>query len=351
MEVFNIPLYQNEIREIAASLPRKDCSVLISGATGMIVSCMIDCLLCANKEFGNHYRIIALGRNEDKIRRRFSYAVDYVDFSIMVQDVTIPLIIKDDIDYIVHAASNADPVAYALYPVETLLTNIYGVNNMLSYCMEHKQTRLLVTSSFEVYGKKDGQDIYAENDSGEIDLNQVRSCYPESKRSAEILMRAYHKEYGVDCVIARLCSIYGPTMSIKDSKAHAQFIRNGLAHKDIILKSEGLQKRTYCYVMDAVSGILTVLFKGESGQAYNIANEKSIASIAEVAETVSKICGTKVVHDLPDDIEQQGFSRPQNCILENKKLAALGWNGRYTLEEGLSSALEILKVANWECVK
>ena len=103
--------------------------------------------------------------------------------------------------------------------------------------------------------------------------------------------------------------------------------------------------------MDAVSGILTVLFKGESGQAYNIANEKSIASIAEVAETVSKICGTKVVHDLPDDIEQQGFSRPQNCILENKKLAALGWNGRYTLEEGLSSALEILKVANWECVK
>ncbi len=157
------------------------------------------------------------------------------------------------------------------------------------------------------------------------------------------MARCYVDEYGVNANVARLSSIYGPTMTANDSKAHAQFLRNALEGKDIVLKSKGLQKRTYCYVIDAISGILTVLFKGNNAESYNVSNEKSIASIAEVANTVAKIAGRKVVFDLPSEIEQNGFSKPQNCILDNKKLRALGWEGKYSLDAGLEECYNILK--------
>lgn len=342
MEVYMHPVYKEEICQISKSIPVKDCTILVTGATGMIGSAIIDALLNANHEFGKNIKILALGRNLEKMENRFSY--DKSSFlSFVKQDIMTPLTVEANIDYIIHTASNADPRNYALFPAETLLGNVYGTRNMLEYCRVNKKTRLLVTSTFEVYGKKTGVDEYRENDSGEIDLNQIRSCYPESKRTAEILMRCYKKEYDVNIVIARLCSIYGPTMSKNDSKAHAQFIRNGIAKENIVLKSEGLQRRTYCYLMDAVSGILTVLFYGQNGEAYNISNEKSVASIAELAELVAKICGTEVIKLPPDSIEQQGFSRPQNCILINDKLLGLGWTSNYSLEEGLRKTIEILQ--------
>ena len=132
-------------------------------------------------------------------------------------------------------------------------------------------------------------------------------------------------------------------MQANDSKAHAQFLMNALAGQDIVLKSKGTQRRTYCYVMDAVSGILAVLFRGKAGEAYNVANDQSIATIAEVAQTIAKIAGTKVIFDLPDDVESKGFSRPQNCVLKTDKIKALGWNGKYRLNEGLNETFEILK--------
>lgn len=339
MNIIESKKYISEVRQIAKLIPSEDLTVLVTGATGLIGSCIVDVFLHASN---SNIKVIVLGRNKDKLKARFNYA-KHKDINYVAQNVIQPLEIPESIDYIIHAASNADPVSYSLYPVETILTNIYGTNNMLNYCKEHKSTRLLLTSTFEVYGQIKNQNVYIEEDSGEIDLNAVRSCYPESKRCAEILMRCYQKEYDINCTIARLSSIYGPTMNRNDSKAHAQFIRRGLAGKDIILKSKGDQKRTYCYLMDAISGILTVLFKGKCGEAYNISNENSIVTIADVANAVASICGTKVVFDNPDSIEQQGFSRSQNCILDNKKLRELGWHGKYSLNNGLLSTIHILR--------
>ena len=217
-----------------------------------------------------------------------------------------------------------------------------GAKNVLDYC-KGKTTRALLTSSFEVYGKLE-QDEYCEDQYGVIDLNLIRSCYPESKRTAEMLFRSYADEYGVNCVIARLSSIYGPTMKADDSKAHAQFIRNALVGENIVLKSKGSQLRTYCYVMDAVSGILTVLFRGKNrGEAYNVANENSVATIAEVAQTIADYAGTKVVFDIPDAVESKGFSKFQNCVLKTDKLKSLGWSGKYDLKAGINETMVILK--------
>ncbi len=336
-------IYKSSLKKLLPELPeKKDAVVLITGATGLIGSCIADAFFLSNAENGSSYTVYVMGRSEEKLRRRFAYAGETPLLHCVAQDINDPLTEDISPDYIIHAASNADPVAYALYPAQTLLTNIYGTKNMLDLAVK-TGARLLLTSTFEVYGKIEDNDVYSENMTGVIDLTAIRSCYPESKRSAELLLRCYVQQYGVGAVTARLSSIYGPTMLKNDSKAHAQFIRNGLAGENIVLKSEGKPRRTYTYVVDAAAGILRILKDGVSGEVYNVSNENSIASIAEVAQTVAEICGTRVVFDLPDDLEARGFSKPQNCILDNGKLRSLGFCGRYPLERGLRETIEILR--------
>lgn len=334
-------IYKEAIERAIPKVIIEDGSVLVTGASGLIGSCLIDMLLVANEK-GRHFDIYALGRNAEKIRKRFAGHQDTSKLHIIEQDVRKPLPEDVQFDYIFHGASNADPRSYALYPAETMLINIEGAVNVLNYCKENLTTKILMMSTFEVYGNA-GKDVYQEADFGTIDQNKIRSSYPESKRSMEILARCYVEEYGVKAVIGRLSSIYGPTMAKDDSKAHAQFIQNGLKGENIVLKSKGEQRRTYCYVMDAVTGLFYVMAKGTSGDAYNIANEKAVVSIAEVAQTVASIAGTKVVFDLPDEVEKKGFSSPQNCILDNTKLKLLGWKGDYGIQEGISESLRILK--------
>ena len=337
----NNTLYRDALSRAIKQLKLKNGRFLITGASGLIGSCLIDMLLLANEQ-GRSFEVFAVGRSREKLSKRFNDFEGSSNLHFVEQDICNPLDASLDVDYIIHGASNADPRNYALYPTETMLTNLYGTINVLEYCKAHKKTRMLYLSTFEVYGNK-GVDKYSENDFGIINVNQIRSSYPESKRSAEILTRCYVQEYGVNASIARLCSIYGPTMAMDDSKAHAQFIRNALEHKDIVLKSKGEQCRTYCYVIDAVTGLMFVLTKGITGDVYNISYEGSIATIAEVAQTVAEIVGTKVTFHLPDEIEVRGFSNPQKCILDNSKLKELGWTGSYSLYDGLKETIEILK--------
>lgn len=331
-------MYENSIRELAKQIGLRDVSILVTGATGLIGSCAIDVLSVLNKEFCANIKIYALGRNKNKIESRFGKNVIPVE-----QDIINPLDKKIEYDYIIHAASNADPKSYALQPVETILTNVLGNKNILDYCAGHLNTKMILASSFEVYGELKGQDIFLENMSGIIDQTVLRNGYPESKRCSELLVRSYVDEYGVDAIIARLPSVYGPTMLESDSKAHAQFIRNALNGENIVLKSKGEQTRTYCYVLDVVSALFKLLCAGKDGEIYNVSNENSIASIAEVAKTCAEIAGTKVVFDLPSEVEAKGFSRSRNCILDNKKLKDLGWSGKYSLREGLEETLEYLR--------
>ncbi len=337
LKIYEHPKYLQSIRRIASELPVKTGRILITGATGLIGSCLADTFFCANRDFGCDFKIYALGLKRELLNQRFHKMESVI---CLAQNIMEP-ITDLQVDYIIHAASNADPKSYALYPAETILINILGAKNILEICKGNK-TKVLFTSTFEVYGKLE-QDEYGEDDYGLMDQNRIRSCYPESKRTAEILFRAYHEEYNVNSVIARLSSIYGPTMLKNDSKAHAQFLRNALNGDDIVLKSKGDQKRTYCYVMDAVSGLLTVLFGGAPGEVYNVTNKDSVTTIYEMATIIAELSGTKVVHSKPDSIEQKGFSKAQNCVLKTEKIEKLGWEAKYSLRAGLTETLEIMR--------
>ena len=343
MNVYESKTYLTSLQSAALRLQKRAGTVLITGASGLIGSAMADILLTANRTLGASFRVLALGRSEARLRERFSYATSG-ELAVLAQDISLPVTCGETPDYVVHAASNADPVSYALYPAQTLRTNVEGTWNILDFVKTAcSDARVLLTSTFEVYGKKEGAGVYTETDAGVTDYNAVRACYPESKRCAELLLRCCAAQYGVRGVIARLSSVYGPTMAPDDSKAHAQFLRRALAGEDIVLKSDGAQVRSYTYVMDAADALFTLLFSGKAGEAYNVSNQNSVASIREVAYAAAKLGKVGVVFDLPDETEKKGFSAPQDCVLDNGKLRALGWEGRYTLEAGLGETLAVMR--------
>lgn len=331
-------MYSESVVAAAKELKIHDASVLVTGATGLIGSCAIDVMCAANKEQGANIHIYALGRSKEKIRRRFGDKV-----VPLVQDIVTPISKNRSFDYILHGASNADPRSYATQPVETITTNLIGTRNILDYCARNNKTRAIFTSSFEVYGKIPDVEVYTEKMSGTIDQTILRNGYPESKRCCELLLRSYVEEYGANALIARLPSVYGPTMQKSDSKAHAQFIRNAINHENIILKSKGSQRRSYCYVIDIVRGLFFLFENGQSGEIYNVANSASVASIAEYAATCAQIAGTEVTYEMPDEVEIKGFSKPQNCILGTQKIEDLGWFGKYSLITGITETIETLK--------
>ena len=341
INMINNQIYRESLEQVLSAIEVSNASFLVTGASGLIGSCLIDLLMLANRK-GLNNKVYALGRSREKLESRFPDYIGNPNFEVIEQNICQPLDDSLQFDYILHGASNADPISYAKYPVETMTTNIMGAYNVLEYGRKHASCKILLMSTFEVYGNT-GSDVYAESEAGVIDFNAFRACYPESKRSMEILSRSYVSEYNVNVRVARLSSIYGPTMAANDSKAHAQFLRNAMAGKDIVLKSEGLPRRTYTYVVDAVTGLLCVLFYGKVAESYNISNENAIASIAEVAKICAEIAGTKVIFDIPSELETKGFSKPQNCILDNNKLKSLGWRGSYTVKKGFSECYNILK--------
>ena len=207
--------------------------VLVTGASGLICSALVDQLLIWNKMHKLDMVIYAAGRSKEKMMRRFSYWGGQDCFRFCQYDATLPFHAESEFDYIIHGASNASPAVYAAEPVETMLSNFIGTQNLLNEIRQKKAGRFLYISSSEIYGEKDGTLPYSENSYGFVDILNPRACYPSSKRAAETLCAAYKKEYGVDVVIIRPGHVYGPTMTDTDNRASSQFPRDVKAGKNI----------------------------------------------------------------------------------------------------------------------
>lgn len=315
-------------------------TVLITGATGMVGTCMIELFMTYNDLFGSKIHIIAMARNEQRMREVFSDYLGRENFSFIIGDVNDGISYPGNVDYLIHAASNTHPVAYAADPIGTIQTNVIGLKNLLDYAVEKKATRTVFLSSVEIYGENRGDvERFTEEYCGYIDCNTLRAGYPEGKRVGEALCQAYRKQYGLEVVIPRLSRLYGPTMLLSDTKAISQFIKKAAAGEDIVLKSKGNQLYSYTYVLDAVSAILLILCKGTDGEAYNISDVKSEITLKNLAEMLAEMGHTKVVFDLPEESERQGYSTATKALMDVGKTEALGWKPITHIKEGLQITL------------
>lgn len=349
MNLYDNADYMEDVRRTAGlDLPwdrLKDKAVLISGATGLVGSFLIDVLMERNLA-GMNCRIYALGRSEERARARFGEYSSHPLFSFIPYDINLPFVREDigKVDFVIHLASNTHPIQYATDPIGTITTNIIGLQNMLEFACAHGVERFAFASSNEIYGENRGDaEKFDESYCGYIDCNTLRAGYPESKRCGEALCQAYIRQKGLDVVIPRLTRSYGPTLLSSDTKAMTQFLHKGIAGEDIILKSAGTQYYSYTYTPDAVGGLLTVLLLGQTGEAYNIADDASDIMLKDLAALIAANAGTKVVFELPDAVESAGFSKATKARLESAKLRRLGWKAQYTIREGIARTMTILK--------
>ena len=335
--------YIDDISQVANQLlpweKLSDCSILITGASGLIGSTLIDVLMARPNI---NFQLYAGVRNLEKAGQQFFSYMKNENFHIICCDVSKP--IKNDIDfhYIIHAASGATPNEFTKHPVDVMEANFLGVKFLLDYGRRHSLKRFLYISSGEIYGEGDGRS-FSEEYSGYVNPMLPRSCYPSSKRAAETLCSCYSVEYSVDFVVARPCHVFGPNFTDNDNRVFAQFIRNAINGENILMKSSGEQFRSWCYSTDCASALLYILLNGKSGEAYNIADESSNVTIRYLAETIASLCGVKVVIEKASELEKFGFNPVQRSVFSTSKISSLGWCPMCSLEQNLKHTINHLK--------
>ena len=337
MNILHNSLYLEDIKKSLSGVLRikelKNAKILITGATGLVCSAIIDVLINADLDIV----VYAAGRSKDRVDARFERRVQFVPY-----DATQSISFDVEVDYIIHGASNASPNLYVNEPVETMQANINGMQSLLAYAYKKNVKKVICVSSSEVYGKKENIEPFKEDQYGFVDLLNPRSSYAVAKRATETICASYKAEFGVDFNVVRLGHIYGPSARRNDTRVSSDFAFKAAAGENLTLKSEGKQIRSYCYSLDCASAILSVLTSGEGGEAYNISNKNSIISIKEMAQYLAKAAGVDLEFDTPTQAETTAFNPMDNSSLNSTKLESLGWSGFFSAEEGLSHTVKIL---------
>jgi len=317
----------------------QDSTVLISGANGFLPAYLVEVLMRLSEEKGKNIEIIALVRDQDRAQKRFEHHQGKKNLKFLVQDVCDPIVLptQQKVDFIVHAASQATPRLYGIDPVGTMLPNIVGTNNLLELARIKNSRGFLYFSSGEIYGETSDEQIPTREDyPGSVDPAKVRSCYGESKRAGETLCVSWHHQYGVPIKIVRLFHTYGPGMNLEDGRVFADFVSDIVHNRDIIMKSDGKQTRAFCYLADAIAGVLTVLLKGAPGEAYNVGvnKETSIKNLADMLVSLFPERGLAVKMRIPDGVEGQTNSKINRTCPDIFKVKTLGWTARTEITEG-----------------
>ena len=301
--------------------------LVLTGAAGFIGSHLTDRLLAEGHE------VIGLDNLLTGDRRNLSHLDRGARFRLVEQDVSQPFRVDGAVDGVLHFASAASPPDYQRWPIETLMVGSYGTHRGLALAQE-KGARFLLASTSEVYGDPL---VHPQPESYRGNVNPVgpRAMYDEAKRFAEAITSSFQRSYGTDIRIVRIFNTYGPRMRPEDGRVVSNFIVQALRGEPITIYGDGSQSRSFCYVSDLVEGIYR-LFQGDRTEPTNLGNPAEF-TVTELAELVLELTGSRspvVRKPLPED-----DPRVRQPDITHAK-AALGWQPRVALRDGLTRTIE-----------
>jgi dTDP-glucose 4,6-dehydratase/UDP-glucuronate decarboxylase len=332
-------IIQEDIEEIVSEFrdPLKNLegkTILIAGANGMIPSYIVDVITEFNKTLDNPAKLILYNKNKTDKTSRLGYLLKNPLIKFVEQDVGNSFKIKEKVDIILHAASRANPISFKKEPIDTLDSNVNGTRTFLNYAKKNKIEQFLFFSSSEVYGNPPEENIPTREDYfGNVNSLGEMACYSEAKRFSETLCVSFFKQYGIPIKLLRIFQTFGPGLR-NDGKTIANIFLTGIKKGEIILRDPGLSKRSFSYVSDTTRGILSVMFKGKIGEAYNIGNDENYLSIIELAEKIKDTLKIKSEINYPLEYTSDK-ERIQNRMPYINKLKNLGFSPKINLEEGL----------------
>lgn len=332
---------KKDIKEFAQTFPLSldlaDARFMITGATGLIGSTLVRCLLALNKGVS----ITIPVRNKEKAYAMYeadASRLNIVEFDLMEYCATL----DEGFDYIIHCACPTAGKYMNEHPVETYEFAVETTRVLLTYARTHSIKGMVYVSSLEYYGQNFDDQIITEDFQGYVDATSARSSYPMGKRAAEYLCAANAQEYGVPAKVARLTQTFGVGVAADDNRVFAQFARSVMAGTDIILHTTGESAKPYCYTTDCASAILTILLKGANGEAYNVANQDTYISIRSMAEFLRDNFNSEIKVTVEEHPEM-GYAPVTKLHLSAEKLMAIGWKPQYNLKEMFRRLMEGMK--------
>lgn len=301
--------------------------VLVTGGAGFLGSHLCEVLLDEGHE------VIAMDNQVSGRMENLDDVFYHDQFSYYEHDVTEFIHVAGELDWVLHLASLASPVFYRDHPIKTLKVGALGTHRTLGLAKE-KGAKYLFTSTSEVYGDPE---VNPQNEDyrGNVDPYGPRSCYDESKRYGESIVRAYRDKHDLDVRVARIFNTYGPRMRLDDGRVIPTFARQALTGEDLTVHGDGEQTRSFCYVSDMINGLVAIL-TSDVQTPVNIGNPDE-RTILELAELIIKLTDSdsRVTHEpLPPQDPQ--VRRPDIGKAKTK----LDWDPEVSLRDGLEQSIE-----------
>jgi len=322
-------------------------TLLISGGSGFLGSYINQVIYHLNKAvFKKPCKVISIDNYiTGSAKKNFIGNIEDPNIEFVFHDIRLPILIRERVDYIIHAAGLASPYYYQKYPLETIESAVIGAKNLLELARSKQVGGFLFFSSSEIYGDPDTKHVPTpETYAGHVSSIGPRACYDESKRLGETLCLVYHQQFGVPTKIVRPFNIYGPGMKPNDYRVIPTFLYHGLRNEALPVHDKGKQTRTFCYISDGIIGFFKVLLSGKSGEAYNIGNAKPEITMESLAKTVVKILNNRSSVKKISYPSSYPAGEPQRrCPDLTKAKSHLKYSPKIDLEAGLKRTISWYK--------
>jgi dTDP-glucose 4,6-dehydratase len=255
-------------------------------------------------------------------------------FRFESHDVTTPISVEGEVDWVLHFASPASPSDYLSHPIHTLKVGALGTLNALGLA-KAKGAGFVLASTSEVYG--DPQ-VHPQPEEYWGNVNPIgpRGVYDEAKRYAEAMAMAYLRVHDVQVKIARIFNTYGPRLRRGDGRAIPTFVEQALGGDPITVHGDGSQTRSLCYVDDLVEGVWRLLTSEVVGMPVNLGNPEEV-KVLDLARTIVLLAGS----DSEVIFTERPIDDPEvRCPDISRATSLLGWAPRIPLIDGLPRTIE-----------